>query len=167
MYEYNDYISTARRWLKWYNRFRTSIKLMEDDVQDLETQLEDDPELAAPVANYGNEPSGGTPELNKVESAVARRMRLEKIVEQKKKNIAELRRITHKVDEALLTFDKETQRLIRAHYIDGYDWRQVSVICHLSPQWTRKKGNKALLDMTNIIFGYRSRPPQIAYVFQE
>lgn len=167
MYEYNDYVSTARRWLKNYNRFKTSIQIMEGDIREMEIQLESDPALAAPVAKYGDSPGGGTPELNKVEQAASDRIHLQKVIDYKKQNIAELRRVTQKVDIAMATLNQETQRLVKAHYIDGYDWYQSSQLCNLTYDWTRKKGYKALEEITNTIFGVKSLPPKIAFVFQE
>ena len=166
MQEYNDYIITTRRWLQYYNRFKAAIDCMVDDLKTIEEELEDG-ELAAPIAKYGDMPAGGNPELNAVERATDRRIKLQSKRQKVKSDIGELRRVTHRVDRALNTLDEETKGIIKGRFIDGYSWEQVAIGCHMSESGTRKRGNRALSDLALVMFGVKVRPEQLSFVFFE
>ena len=67
---YNDYVNTTRGWLKRYNQFVVTAENMRDEIAANKKIMEAD--VSAPCAKYGDEPGGGTSELNTVEAAASR-----------------------------------------------------------------------------------------------
>ena len=167
MYEYNDYIATTRRWLKDYNRFLVCVDGMRDDMKLLQDKLASDPAMAAPIAKYEDMPGGGTPELQTVEKAAADRIKMEERLQQLRTDVAEIERKIKKLDDAMDTLETETRAIVEEHFIDGYNWFHVGCTHSISESWARKRGNRALADITFLIFGHRSCPPQRSFVFTE
>ena len=79
-----NYVNTTRLYLKNYNKFKTAIINLNDDVEALEETLREN-EPSAPIAKYGDEPAGGTNELTVVERyATKREVYYDRLIEAKK-----------------------------------------------------------------------------------
>jgi len=72
-----------------------------------------------PISRYGDEPGGGTSEINQVESAAYHRDEPKKKILELEGNIAELERILHKLDRAMEGLGEQDKGIIKSYYIEG------------------------------------------------
>lgn len=165
--EYNDYISTTRRWLSNYNRFKISVKNMTDDITEQKKILDVADDMGAAIAKYGDSPGGGTPELYPVEMSAEMRMKRQERIRQLMINRGEVIRILEKLDVSIDSLSDEEASLIRNHYINGASWWQIAEQNHYSESWARKKTGKALKHLALMIFGAKAMPEQIRFVFAD
>lgn len=75
MKEYSDYIQAVKSYLRNYTKFKVTVENLQDSIAMWTSEMEHD--VNAPISKYGDEPGGGTPELNSVEMAAfgCRRLR--------------------------------------------------------------------------------------------
>lgn len=163
---YNDYISTTRSWLKCYNDFKSNIQIINNDLKSLGDEIENANNIAVPpIAKYSSEPGGGTSELNSVESAAVKLMKLKNNIEQLKNDQMELLRIISKIDIAIEALENDEACLIRGHYINSESWRALGHKLSYSEEWARKKGGAALKRMALMLWGLKAVPQQLKFVF--
>lgn len=155
---YNDYISMTRSYLKSYNQFKITIENLNDEIAAQERLLETD--VTAGISKYGDEPGGGTPELNSVESAAYRHEMIIKRISEMELNVTSIKRILRKVDRAIEGLSEENRQLITDYYIEGMSWRQIGTANYLTEKWARDKGNKAIKEIAKMIFGPVAMPEQ-------
>lgn len=165
MKEYSDYIQTTRTYLKRYNQFKATIENLQDDIDGLKQAIEHD--VAAPISRYGDEPGGGTPELNVVEAAAARHAAMNKRIAEAQASIDSISRIIRKVDRALGALPDEDKRLIVGHYIDRKSWRQLGREEYLTEEWACEKARRAVKEMSFTIFAKQDEQQELRFVFFE
>lgn len=166
MREYSDYIEATRGYLKRYNQFKVTIANLEDDIDALKHAINED--TAAPISKYGDQPGGGTPELNAVESAAARHAKMEDAIHKKQESIENIERILRKVDRAITELKPDDQFLIKGHFIKHRSWSDLSAEKYFTEKWARERSRKAIKEMAFMIFGGRALPEQQSlFVFYE
>lgn len=154
MNEYNDYVQTTRRYLKNYHQFRITADNMRDDIQFLQ-QIQDT-DISAPISKYGDQPNGGMPELNSVESSAERRIAREKEIKEKQISVESIEQTLRKVDRALNGLSDSDYNLIHGHYIDGKEWSKIAEEQYISEKWARERAGKAIRQMAGMIFGLKA-----------
>ena len=80
-------------------------------------------------------------------------------------NRDEVKHLIDKIDRALSTLPLEDQSILQEHYFEGKSWEQIGYNAHYSERWAREKGGKALKSLAFVLFGIRSRPEQLFFVF--
>ena len=158
MREYSDYIETTRSYLKRYNQFKVTIANLNDDIDAMEHAIEED--VAAPIANYGGMPGGGTPELNTVEAAAERHNKMKDMIHKDRESIQNIERILRKVDRAITELEPDDQFLIKGHFIDHRSWGELSAEKFFTEKWARERSRKAIKQMAFMLFGSRAMPEQ-------
>jgi len=156
--EYSDYIETTRSYLKRYNQFKVTIANLNDDIDAMEHAIEED--VAAPIANYGGMPGGGTPELNTVEAAAERHNKMKDMIHKDRESIQNIERILRKVDRAITELEPDDQFLIKGHFIDHRSWGELSAEKFFTEKWARERSRKAIKQMVFMLFGSRAMPEQ-------
>lgn len=164
---YNDYMFLAKRYLRNYNKFKLTAKVLEKDIADRERMLEASGDVGAAVARYGDMPPGGHSELNTVESACERHMRELADIQCKKKDLASINGVLERIDTAFAVVEYGVLDMVKEYYIDGYTWEQIGYRHHYSPRWCREKSKKAVADMAAVIFGLKAQPMQMSFVFAQ
>lgn len=165
MKRYNDYISMTRRYLKSYNEFKIAIENMTADIESHRLALSAADDVGSAIAKYGDTPLGGTPELNSVEGAAERRIRREKAIADLTANRAEVQRMVDKIDRAVGALGDVDRMLVQCFYIDGKSWLAIGHEHHYSEKWARERGGKALRSVAFMLFGPRTVPEQLSFVF--
>ena len=160
---YNDYVNTTRGWLKRYNQFVVTAENMRDEIAANKKIMEAD--VSAPCAKYGDEPGGGTSELNTVEAAASRHEYLNQRIAEAQSTIDEIERILRTINRTIDGLPKDDGKLIRDHYIDRKSWRDISNEVYLTEKWARDRGNKAIKEMAKMIFGIKAMPPDQQSLF--
>lgn len=165
MREYNDYIALTRRHLKNYNLFKISVENMREELSLLGKELSAHAELPPMISKYGDEPRGGSPELNCVEMATAKRMETEEkycMLER------EVKRVTIKlgqIDRAITQLPDIEQRLIKGFYFNKASWEELGDEEGYSEKWARDRGGLALKKVAIMLFGLKAAPQQTRFVF--
>lgn len=162
---YNDYISITRRWLKEYNTFKATVASMTADIDAQEEILTKSLDLGAPIAKYDSMPRGGEGDLNAVERQTEDRLRRQESIYRARLNRDEIQRIIDQIDRAVGSLSFEEQDLLRGYYMAGQSWHDLGYERHYSERWAREKAGKALKTVAFIIFGVKSRPQQLSFVF--
>lgn len=162
---YNDYTGITRQWLRRYNDFIKAINNIADDIKVLASEIDNDEDIAAPIAKYSGMPGGGSSELNAVERFASRRMERKAKIAQLKADKAELARVVSKIERAINSLDNESADIIKSYYISNKSWLEIANKHHYSEEWTRKKSNKAIKRMALFIFGMKAMPEQLSFVF--
>ena len=162
MKEYNDYVGMTRRYLKSYKQFQITIENLSEDINAQKQLLNS---FSVPISRYGDEPGGGTSELNQVEAAAYHRDETKKKILELEGNIAELERILHKLDRAMEGLGEQDKDIIKSYYIEGDSWQQIGHKNYYTEKWARDRGNRALKDMAFMIFGIVAKPQQLRFVF--
>ena len=151
MKEYNDYVSTVRRWLKNYTKFKITLANLEDEIEAKTKELETD--INAPIAKYSTEPGGGFAELNGIESAASKHEFIRAEIEEMKKSVESIKRCIRKIDRALTGLSAEDNRLITGYYIENMTWDELGREFAYTEKWARVHGSKAIREMAIMIFG--------------
>jgi hypothetical protein len=144
--------------LKRYNQFKVTIANLNDDIDAMEHAIEED--VAAPIANYGGMPGGGTPELNTVEAAAERHNKMKDMIHKDRESIQNIERILRKVDRAITELKPDDQFLIKGHFIDHRSWGELSAEKFFTEKWARERSRKAIKQMAFMLFGSRAMPEQ-------
>ena len=158
MQEYNDYVTATREYLKRYREFEATVANLREEVTAQEALLKI--ETAAPIAKYGTEPSGGSSELNAVESAAARKIAIENKIERLTREADNINRVLRKVDRALDALPDQEKQLVKGYYIDKKSWRDLSIELYITEKWASSCGNKGVKRLARMIFGNEAIPWQ-------
>lgn len=153
-----DCIKETKRILGQYNKMKVAVQNLTEEIEARTAALQGE---SVAIARYGDEPTGGTAELNATEAAAARRMRAAAdiaVMEQRKK---EIDRMLRAVDRALSCLSANDERLVRGRYIDGYAWWQVARDAGYTEKYASERGNKVLRDVADMVFGLTGRPLQM------
>ena len=162
MNDYGDYIKETKRILRNYNKMKVAVVNLAEEIEALETELRGE---SVAIARYGDEPQGGTSELNATEAAANRRIKTGERLVMLRQRKDEIERTLRAVDRALECLSDEDERLIRGRYIDGYAWWQVAQKLCYTEKWARDKCGKALGDVAMMVFGVYERPAQMRISF--
>ena len=149
--EFNDYLRLTRAYLKDYKKMKSAIELWRGERRELVDRLQ---VIGAGTAKYGDASSGGYSVLNNLERQVEDRMKLQKRVDTIDHDTHELAGLIRKLDNAIATLDAETQRILRAHYIEGRTWYDIADEQVASYDAVRQKGSRAIHDIARLIFSY-------------
>ncbi len=114
MNEYNDYVGMTKRYLKSYNQLRITAKNLDEDIEASQAMLQDE---SVAISRYGGEMGGGSGELNAVESAANRRMKIQADIVEMQRNKTEIERVLRKVDRALEGLGDADRDLVQGHFI--------------------------------------------------
>ena len=163
--QYNDYEDLTKKYLRKYNTFKLTAKALEEDINTKEQILASSLDVSAAIAKYGDMPAGGNSELNEVEAACERRLKVQEEIKNMKNDLAEINRLLEKIDMAFEVTDGTVSKMIEDYYKYGYSWEQISVRQHYSPRWCREKVKKAVKDMSVVIFGIKAWPQQQSLIF--
>ena len=165
--EYSDYIQAVKSYLRNYTKFKVTVENLQDSIAMWTSEMEHD--VNAPISKYGDEPGGGTPELNSVESAAARHEKLTARIEDAKKSIEKICCTLRNVDRALANLSQEDREIIEGHYFQKKSWKFLGTEHYYTDKWACGRARKAVQDMAFMIFGEKALPPggQGMFVFYE
>lgn len=161
---YNDYVEDVKGYLRKYEELKYTAESMRRQAEEIREELAIG-DAAAPIAKYGGQVGGGSPELNAVESDVARRIHKEKQADLYDIRAVRIENRISLVDHAYASLDDEAKVLVRGHYIEGKKWQELADTLYMSEDWARKSGAKAIRKMTAVIFGQDAVPEQMSFVF--
>ena len=156
-----DCIKETKRILGQYNKMKVAVQNLTEEIEARTAALQGE---SIAIARYGDEPPGGTAELNATEAAAARRMRAAADIAEMEQRKRDMERTLRAVDRALACLSAEDERLVRGRYIDGYAWWQVAREAGYTEKWARDKGGKALRDVALMVFGVSVRPVQLKLI---
>lgn len=163
--EYNDYVLLTKHYLRQYWRFQEAAKSKRIQAKNIREEVARSLDVAAPIAKYGGQIGGGSPELNSVEAAYELHVRK---AEQARQCDAQADVIEHRlelVDHALACLDEREQRLVKGYYFEKKRWVDLASEMNFSETWARKIGGRAVKTMAAIIFGEDAVPEQMAFHF--
>ena len=158
MTEHGDCIKETKRILGQYNKMKVAVQNLTEEIEARTAALQGE---SIAIARYGDEPTGGTAELNATEAAAARRMRAAADIAEMEERKRDMERTLRTVDRALECLSNADERLIRKRYIDGYAWWQVAREAGYTERWAKERGRKAFDDMALMMLGIYDRPMQI------
>lgn len=160
--DHGDYIKETKRILRNYNKMKVAVVNLAEEIEALETELRSE---SVAIARYGDEPQGGTSELNATEAAANRRIKAGERLIMLRQRKDEIERTLRAVDRTLECLNDEDARLIRGRYIDGCAWWQVAQKLCYTEKWARDKGSKVLGDVAMMVFGVYVGARQMRFVF--
>lgn len=161
--KYNDYENTVREYLRNYNYFRIMIANLEEDKAD---QLNLLSQCSVAIAQYGDSTGGGSSELNQTEAAASQRMKIEENIRHINLNISELNTVINKIKRALSAVGTIEKKVIEMYFFEKKSWEEVGIQVDCTGKTARNKANRAIQDMTFMIFGAVARPTkQLSFCF--
>ena len=152
------YIKETKRILRNYNKMKVAVVNLSEEIEALETELRSE---SVAIARYGDEPQGGTSELNATEAAANHRIKTGERLTILRQRKDEIGRMLRSVDRALECLSDEDERLIRGRYIDGYAWWQVAQAVGYTERWAQEKGAAVLHEVAMMLFGVSTRSAQL------
>lgn len=155
MQDFNDYMKLTRGYLRDYRKMEARIKAWAQEKADLLRELSDVP---IAISRYGGEPGGGSGDMNVVERQADNRIKLESRCKEIDDDTAELKRLMTKIENAVSSLEPETCQLVWEHYVDGIAWYGIADRLYLSSDCVRKRGQRALADIADILFGRKAQP---------
>lgn len=158
MNDHGGYIKETKRILRNYNKMKVAVVNLSEEIEALETELRSE---SVAIARYGDEPQGGTSELNATEAAANRRIKTGERLTMLRQRKDEIERTLRAVDRAMECLSDEDERLIRGRYIDGYAWWQVAQGVGYTERWTQEKSAAVLREVALMLFGVSTRPAQL------
>lgn len=160
---YNEYVRITRDRLRKYNQLRAKVDILNNEIAAMERAIEND--VAAPVSRYGDEPGGGSPELNSVEAAANRHMAMRARIAEKRKAISCISLAIQNIDCAVNALNPEDKKLIRGFYFDEQDWGIIADSMGHSYSWASSRGNRALKRVAGMLFADKVAPEQLELDF--
>ena len=155
---HNDYVILTKTYLKDYKRLSGMRDVWLHEMHDINSELAET--AAAPIAQYGGEPGGGSGLSTPTERAAEHCMRLGTKRDERAADCAEVARLAGILQTALAAMEPEDAELLRMHYIEGLTWYDVGDKLGYSYQGIRKRGSRALHTLTQYIFGLKAVPPR-------
>ena len=146
----DEYISLTKTYLQNYRRWQAESANLGYEAKELAAILADIP---VAIAKYGDEPGGGSSELNTIEQSAERRIKLEARLRTTTARKNKLDGILTRVDTALGALNDQLRGLLISHYMDGASWIDIAAGCYYSERWTRERGHRALAMVSEMIFG--------------
>lgn len=153
-----DCIKETKRILGQYNKMKVAVQNLTEEIEARTAALQGE---SVAIARYGDEPTGGTAELNATEAAAARRMRAAADIAVMERRKRDMERTLRAVDRALSCLSADDERLVRGRYIDGYAWWQVARKVGYTEKYASERGNRVLRDVADMVFGMAVRPLQM------
>lgn len=162
--EHNDYVMLTKWYLRRYEQLKYTAESMRRQAEEIREELAIE-DAAAPIAKYGGQMGGGSSELNAVESDVAHRIHKEEQADTYDIKAVRIENRISLVNHAYASLDDDAKTLVRGYYFEGKRWQDLAYDLHISEDWARKSGAKAVRKMAAIIFGQDSVPEQMSFVF--
>lgn len=162
--EHNDYVMLTKWYLRRYEQLKYTAESMRRQAEEIREELAME-DAAAPIAKYGGQVEGGSSELNAVESDVERRIRKEKRADNYDIEAVRIENRIYQVNHAYASLSDEAKTLVHGYYFEGKRWQDLADILHISEDWARKSGAKAVRQMAGIIFEQDAVPEQMTFVF--
>lgn len=163
--EYNDYVVLVKHYLCQYDHLRDTAKSKRMQAKTIRDELAKNLDVAAPIAKYGGQAGGGSPELTTVEAAANRRGKKENLARRLDADADAIENRLKLVDMAISCLDDREQYLIKSYYFGKKTWVELAMDLYLSETWARKSGRRAVKTMASIIFGEDAVPEQMAFHF--
>ena len=164
MDENKECVERTKRLLRSYNALRVTLANQEAGIKMKQYELGLD--TAAPIAKYGDAPRGGSPELNAVEKAAARRIAIERSLECLQADAQKTRYAIETIDRSLQALEPFLQKIVREHYFDHIDWRRIGEKRNYSERWARQKGQEAVERISKMIF-WKVQQMELDFLFTE
>lgn len=134
---------TVKEYLQQYTRLDREINHLLEEQQRWK-------DLALRVTpGYEGAVSAGSPDGNRIPTAVERIAEWEEKINRKVDQLVELREEIEGMIGKLKSADFQT--LLRLRYINGYTWERIAVEMHYSYQWVCKLHGRALLQLKQVI----------------
>ncbi len=152
-YEFNDYKRLTRGYLCDYRTWQNALDAWAKEKVDIESELSSVP---VAISKYGEEPGGGTGELNVVEREASKRIKLRERSIAIDKDTIELRRVMRNIDTAIHSLGDETREIVCMHYIDGKTWLEVAEAFNYSESAVKQRGYRAVGKISGILFGSKA-----------
>lgn len=164
--EYNDYIQTTKNYLKRYSQFKATVSNKREQIELLKLELtNEEADINAPIAQYGEKVGHGTPELNGVESAAARYEGIEKKIKRLQVEIKRLEHICNMIANSLQMLPVKDRKLIECYYFQHMSWREIADIDYITEKWAAEKGARAVREIAGMLFGKTIGDQQDLFVF--
>ena len=107
MREFNDCVNLTVKYLQSYNQLIVAKQNLEQIVKDMGQE-----QVAPPIARYGENPGGGTPELNTVEAATSRIISNAKREDSIRQDISRIASLLGRLDRSISTLEPEERNFI-------------------------------------------------------
>jgi len=163
MQEYNDYVVLTKQYLKNYNHFKAATELMGNEIKAIEQEMALD--VNPPISKYGDEPAGGYRELNTIEAAADRHIRMQSKIAALREDMQSTRRVLDKVDGALQGLDWRVRLMVLDHYLNSMTWEEVGDKYHYSGKRAGEIGRNAIRDVALMLFGIKAQQVQLSFIF--
>ena len=136
-------MQTARDDLRRYRAYEAAAENLAEDIAGLKEKLA----LmlpAAPVAQYGLCPNGGSAGADGVLSFVQRREAVEGKLARLMERRARLEGKVRRMNRTLALLTPEDRRLLQLHYIERRRWIEVAPLVYMTELGAKEKGRRAL-----------------------
>lgn len=151
--EFNYYKFLVRQYLLDYKTMEAAIAAWARERADLESDLATVP---VAVSRYGDEPGGGTGELNVVERQAQMRLQDRERLAEIEQDTKDLSRIMTRVKNAVDSLEAESQTIVWRHYVHGDSWYDIAAAMHYSTTAVKQRGYRAIGCLALIIFGNKA-----------
>ena len=160
----NDYVNLARGWLRDRAKMEIAARNLEDELQTISDELAS---TATHIASYGDVQGGGTGELNGTEAMAERRIDLGHRMKLAEANPNEIRRILGKLERAMQGLNKDEVEILEARHVARQSWDRIAQTLFCSERNARYKEARAAYALSYMLFGVKSRPKQLSFVFAD
>lgn len=151
--EKNRQVEIVKQCLSLYAVYLVEIQNLEDEIERIKLLIEP----AAPISKYGDEPPGGSGELNTVERAANKMIEGKEKIERIQTEITIARNRIKQLDRALEALKDEEREIIECFYFKNMDWLEIGEKLNISDAWARKKRNIACKKLAVMLLGWYKR----------
>ncbi len=139
-----DYIKESVEWLKNYNRLKSSIETMTLELNDLNIELN---QMGYKPIDYSGMPHGNykIPD-DEVCNRIVKRDKKAKAIQETKERVG-------KLDLILSKLDVEERAILKAKFIDGLSYEDMSKQLNLSFATITRKKNEGLRNLSLQLWG--------------
>ena len=149
--QWSDYRNTVYGYLRHYSHFKGQIVNFDLEIQGIRDELKNLYDVNL-TPKYGERMAGGFNELSPMERIVARKLHLEEKIPVLLADRRRIESLIHRIDNAMLLLGEAEQKIVRMKFIEGQRWLSVSLETGYSERRCQDIANRAVNDITGIMF---------------
>lgn len=150
IYRHNDYLQLTKDYLRNYTVYQRAVSVITENISDLQAELSNE---SVKIASYGHSGGGGHSELNGVERAAAKRIRLNDTLQDLESRRKSLCRHLKNLNAAVAVLPEEDRAAVKMYYSDKINYRSLGELIHMSERTCRRRISKATRRIATVLFG--------------
>lgn len=162
---HNDYVASIRGYLRRYNEFAVYMANIQEEIKECKNQMQMAAAPKIPVLSPSGG-CGGSGELHSPqEQAYFQKEELNARIIKLHTDLNHIEPLMKRLNRSLDALTASDRQIIQARFIDGQSWENTARCANCSIGYCRKRANRALEILADMMFGPGAIPVQSSLAF--